>query len=138
MCVHLFSITTIDIFFIHRHISVQDGSSCCIKFRGKEWRWFGCMTTIAVCPCVEIQIFLISCMYLSKSRWLISQGVWVVWMPRGSIRQCYVRDHDNVMGCRQRIELYYVVEVNCRGHQELLQGIQQVGLLEYCEHSNDL
>ena len=73
-----------------------------------------------------------SCMYLSKSRWLIGQGACMghVWGAQGEhYIGCvmYVHDHDKVMGCRQRIELYHVVEVNCRGHLELLQGSQQVG-----------
>ena len=77
--------------------------------------------------------FSYSCMYLSTSRWLIGQGACIYGSCVGAQGEryigcvMYVHDHDNVMGCRQRIELYHVVEVNCRGHLKLLQGSQQVG-----------
>ena len=61
--------------------------------------------------------------------------------PRGSVIGCvmYVHDHDNGMGCRQRIELYHIVDVNCIGHLELLQGSQQCkSASSNTEHSNDL
>ena len=64
MCVHLFSISAIDIFLVQRHISAQDGSSCNIQFSGKERQWFGCMITIAICPHIEIQTFFtVTCPY---------------------------------------------------------------------------